>query len=77
MTLNADGSTGMRLSDADQPVEVLRAAASVLEGFAAFYERENEPISCGTCGVAPMGVEAAPSGEWRFAPCGHGVPAAH
>jgi hypothetical protein len=68
-----DGSTGIRLSDTDRPVEVLRAAAAALERLAASVEREQEPIACGICGAAPAGIRAAPSGDWELMPCGHGL----
>jgi len=73
VSLCAD-STGISLSETDRPVEVLRRAASVLENYAASIEREHEPIACAACRTAPTGVRASPSGEWRFEPCGHGIP---
>lgn len=73
VTLESDGSTGLSLSATERPVEVLRAAAALLERYAASIERENEPIHCDTCGGSPTGVRAAPDGLWRFTPCGHGV----
>ena len=74
VSLCADGSTGISLSKTDRPVEVLRRAASVIERYAASIEREHESIVCEACGIAPTGVRASPAGEWRFEPCGHGVP---
>jgi hypothetical protein len=73
VSLCADDSSGISLSKTDRPVEVLRRAASVLERYAASIECEHEPIACGACGIAPTGVRASPTGEWRFEPCGHGV----
>ena len=73
VSLCADDSTGISLSETDRPMEVLRQAASVLERYAASIEREHEPITCAVCGTAPTGVRASPAGEWRFEPCGHGI----
>lgn len=73
VTLAADGTTGIQLSDTDRPGDVLRAAASSLERLAASIEREQEPIVCATCGAAPAGIRAAPSGSWELLPCGHGL----
>lgn len=73
VTLGPDGNIGIRLSETDRPAQVLRAAASVLQRFAASIERDQEPIACPTCGLAPEGVLATPSGDWHFLPCGHGA----
>jgi hypothetical protein len=72
ITLGVDGDTNISLSETDRPVEVLRAAASVLERYAASIEREAQPFTCTTCSIVPTGVHARPGGEWRFEPCGHG-----
>lgn len=73
VSLAADGTTAIQLSDTDRPGEVLRAAASVLERLAASIEREQEPVVCATCGASPAGIRAAPSGPWELLPCGHGL----
>jgi hypothetical protein len=73
VTLGTDGSTRISLTPTERPVEVLRTTASLLERYAATIERENEPLSCGTCGATPTGVRAVPDGQWRFTPCGHGL----
>ena len=73
VTLANDGTTGIQLSDTDRPGDWLRAAASALERLAASIEREEEPIACATCGAAPAGIRAAPSGSWELLPCGHGL----
>jgi hypothetical protein len=74
VSLCADDSTGVSLSETDRSVEVLRRAASVLENYATRIEREHERIACAACGTTPTGVRASPTGEWRFEPCGHGIP---
>lgn len=74
VTLDEDGGIGMSVSPTDRPVDLLRAAAAVLERCAANLEREQAPVHCGVCGQQPTGVRALPSGPWRFEPCGHGVP---
>ena len=71
VTLEPDGSTRLCLSATDRQVEVLRAAAALLERYAASIERENEPVRCDTCGTAPTGVQATPAGRWQLMPCGH------
>jgi hypothetical protein len=71
--LDEDGGIGMSVSPTDRPVDLLRAAAAVLERYAANLEREQAPVHCGTCGALPTGVQALPSGQWRFEPCGRGV----
>jgi hypothetical protein len=73
VALAVDGTTGIRFSDTDRPADSLRAAASALERLAVSIEREDEPILCTTCGAAPVGVRAAPSGMWELLPCGHGL----
>jgi hypothetical protein len=75
VSLAADGTTGIQLSDTDRPGDALRAAASALERLAASIEREQEPIICATCGASPAGIRAGPSGRWELQPCGHGLPA--
>lgn len=74
VTLDEDGGIGISLSPTDRPVDVLRRAAAVLERYAANLEREHAPVHCGVCGHPPTGLQALPSGQWRFEPCGHGVP---
>jgi len=74
VTLDEDGGIGMSVSPTDRPVDLLRAAAAVLERYAANLEHEQAPVICGVCGDQPAGVQALPSGQWQFKPCGHGVP---
>jgi len=75
VTLDADGSTALSLSATEHPVVELRKAAAMLERYAASIERENEPIVCGTCGISPTGMRAAPDGPCELLPCGHSVEA--
>jgi len=75
VALGVDGTTGIQFSESDRPADSLRAAASVLERLAVSIEREHEPIVCVTCGAAPVGARAAPSGMWELLPCGHGLTA--
>ena len=74
VTLDEDGGIGMSVSPTDRPVDLLRRAAAVLERYAANLEHEQAPVHCGVCGHQPTGIQALPSGQWRFEPCGHGVP---
>jgi hypothetical protein len=73
VTLAADGTTAIQLSETDRPGDALREAASVLERLAASIEREQEPVVCATCGTSPAGIKATPSGTWELLPCGHGL----
>ena len=73
VTLAADGTTAIQLSETDQPGDALREAAAVLERLAASIEREQEPMVCVTCGASPAGIRAAPSGTSELLPCGHGL----
>lgn len=73
VTLAADSTTAIQLSETDRPRDALREAAAVLERLAASIEREQEPVVCVTCGASPAGIRAAPSGTWELLPCGHGL----
>ncbi len=74
VTLDEDGGINISLSPTERPVDALRRAAAVLERYAANIEGEQAPVYCPACGQEPSGVSAHPTGEWRFKPCGHGVP---
>lgn len=64
VTLDEDGGIGMSVSPTDRPVDLLRAAGAVLEGYAANLEDERAPVHCGVCGhqptVVPMPDAASP-----------------
>jgi hypothetical protein len=75
VTLAADGTTAIQLSETERPGDALRKAATVLERLAGSIEREQEPVVCTSCGTYPAGIRAAPSGMWELLPCGHGLPA--
>lgn len=51
--------------------DALRTASSLLARLADSAEAEAQPISCPACGVLVPAVTAAPTGQARFAPCGH------